>query len=96
MSSNSDWKESGNMIDTLLKNIRPEFKDNLDEAWNSLGIEKHKAQINTFSKGTLIVKVTANAYMQELWFSKEEIIEKLNHRLDGVVKDIKFKLAGGF
>ncbi|NLB34387.1 MAG: DUF721 domain-containing protein, partial [Elusimicrobia bacterium] len=68
----------------------------IEEAWKSLGISKEKAEITTFNRGILIVKVSSNAYMQELWFDKNNIIEKLNSRLDGRVKDIKFKLAGGY
>jgi len=96
MSSRFEWKTSGGMIENILRKIEPEFKDTVEEAWSSLGIGKEKAEITTFNRGILVVKVSANAYMQELWFNKDNLIHKLNLRLEGRVKDIKFKLAGGY
>ena len=94
MSSGFEWKTPSRIVDGLLGKVRLSPKDRIETAWKGIGIPPSKARIITLKGSTLIIGVAGSAAMQEFWFRKEELLEKLNRRLGGSIKDIKFRLGG--
>jgi predicted nucleic acid-binding Zn ribbon protein len=94
-----DFEHVGSIINSLLKQCRPESDRELVKVWNlwDSAVGNSIAE-NTmpaaFKDRLLVVHVASSTWMQHLQFFKADIIKKINDVLGGdIVEDIKFKIG---
>ncbi len=87
------WEIAGNILDRILEQSKSSIKDDLEKAWNNID-ESRMAKIVTFKNGDMVLKAENSAELQILSLKREEIKQQLNNKLNGKVKNIRFRLGG--
>lgn len=89
----------GTLVNRALAEIRPSRDIGMVAIWDlwddtaGPGVCEN-AKPAAFRNGTLIVHVSCSAWLHQLGFMKQTLIEQLNHALgDPLVKEIRFQIA---
>ena len=89
----------GHIIQDVLRSHRKHGDANMIRVWDiwTSAVGEHigaNASPAVFKGKLLIVNVVDSAWLHQLWFLKQDIIQKVNHHLgEDLVGEIKFKIG---
>ncbi len=87
------WRNTGNIVDSILGRIKEPKWDRLMEAWEKIEGVQEMGEPVRLSKGALVIKVKNSAYLQMLNMRREEITQCLNKSMSGEIKNIRFQVS---
>ncbi len=87
------WRNTGNILDSILNRIKKPEWDQLIQAWEKIEGVKELGQPVGLRKGALVIKVKNSAYLQVLNMRRDEITEKLNKSMSEEIKNIRFQVS---